>query len=360
MQTCDLQYDLPEALIAQQPPARRRDSRLLVLDRSTQRLEHRHFADLGDYLQPGDCLVLNDSKVLPAKFRTRRPTGGLVEGLFLKLTPEGYWETLLRKASRLKQGELLTLEQHSPTLQASPTPHNGHPVKLRVVKHVQEGAWWLAPQDAPPHLHLLERYGWTPLPPYIHRKTPDDAQDRLDRQRYQTVYAAHEGSVAAPTAGLHFDQALLDELAAKGVLQARVRLHVGLGTFQAVTAESVEDHPMHAEYYEIEPTEAQRINDARAQGRRVVAVGTTAVRVLETVARQGRVQPGSGWTQLLITPPYQFQATDALVTNFHLPRTTLLALVCALGGTKQVLEAYQEAVRLQYRFYSYGDAMVVI
>ena len=360
METRELEYDLPEGLIAQAPARQRRESRLLVLDRATGAMAHRRFASLGEWLRAGDCLVLNESKVLPAKFRMRRRTGGQVEGLFLRLTEEGYWEALLRKASRLKEGEVLSLEGRGVEAEGGAVKDSCEGVRMRVVRRVEKGTWWLACEGGGGHVAVLEEYGWTPLPPYIRRKAVDAAQDAVDRERYQTVYASREGSVAAPTAGLHFDEALLAELRGKGVLAARVSLHVGLGTFESVAAERVEDHAMHSEYYRVEASEAACINEARARGGRVVAVGTTAVRVLETVGCAGQVAAGSGWTRLLIVPPYEFKVVDALVTNFHLPRTTLLALVCALGGGEHVLAAYREAVRLQYRFYSYGDAMLVI
>jgi len=351
----ELDYHLPEELIAQQPSPQRCDSRLFVLDRRCNQFEHRLFSELVDYLRPGDCLVLNNTKVIPARFFVRRAGGGQMEGLFLELKEKGAWEVLLKNASRLHQAEVIYLQPPSSNMQIL------KPLPITVVENQGHGLWRLRPQSSQSYLDILNQYGAVPLPPYIRRgKTVDKEQEQIDRRRYQTVYAEVAGAVAAPTAGLHFTAELLDSLRQTGVNIARVTLQVGLGTFQPVTAEKIEDHPMHAEWYQLDKENADLINRTLNNSARVIAVGTTTVRTLETRGRDKQVQPGTGWTRLLITPGYQFQVVSALITNFHLPRTTLLALVCAFAGTERVLAAYREAIRQKYRFYSYGDAMVVL
>ena len=352
MKVSEFDYVLPERLIAQEGLPERTQSRLLVLDRERDAIRHRRFEALREYLEAGDCLVVNDSKVIPARFFARRQTGGTIEGLFLRSMGKGTWQVMLKNASRLREGEILTL--YSSARESGFDAEVG----LRVVAKQERGVWLVGPEPEEDCLSILARYGSTPLPPYIRRK--DMRKEASDRERYQTVYADLPGSAAAPTAGLHFDQEMLEKIQAKGVRIARVTLHVGLGTFGPVETEEIESHPMHTEEYRVEEEAAGIINDTRAQGNRVLAVGTTSVRTVEASANHGRVTAGSGWTDLLITPGYKFQIVEGLLTNFHLPRTTLLALVCAFGGTERVLRAYEEAIRQEYRFYSYGDAMLIV
>ena len=353
----DFDYDLPSERIAQHPPAQRDRSRLMVLRRSGGAVEHRQFADLPALLGEGDLLVLNDTRVIPAKFSCRRKTGARLEGLFLRETVEGLWEVLLKNAGRCRPGESLPMDR-------------ADGVELELRENLGQGRWRLAAHPPGQAVEILDRAGATPLPPYIRREqAPEQAGDRTS---YQTVYASRPGAVAAPTAGLHFTRALLDELAAEGVETARVTLHVGLGTFSPVKSDDLAAHDMHAEWYELSAETADLLNTARSAGRRIVAVGTTSVRVLETVAaaaRQGaedwRFHAAGGWTDIFLYPPAGFLATDALITNFHLPQSTLLMLVAAFcspgatDGLKVILDAYAEAIRREYRFYSYGDAMLI-
>lgn len=353
MKTDELDYHLPEELIAQQALAERTQARLLVLDRETGALEHRRFFETVDYLGAGDCLVLNDSRVIPARFFARRQSGGKIEGLFLHLTENGAWQVLLKNASRVKVDETLYLE---PVDSRETTKTQ---VGLTVLERQERGGWVLQVESEAHYLEILRDYGVTPLPPYI-RRGQNDLSENYDRRRYQTVYAGEPGSVAAPTAGLHFDEKLLEKIEACGVKIARVHLHVGLGTFEPVVAEVIEDHPMHSEAYQLDRADADIINQTIENGGRIIAVGTTSVRTLETCAEGNQVKSGFGETNLLITPGYTFKVVDALITNFHLPRTTLLALVCAWGGTERVLAAYRQAIQEKYRFYSYGDAMFIL
>jgi S-adenosylmethionine:tRNA ribosyltransferase-isomerase len=352
MKVSELDYELPEGLIAQEGLSDRARSRLLVLDRERDAVQHRGFRDITEYLEAGDCLVINDSKVIPARFFARRRTGGKIEGLFLHMTEDRAWQVMLKNASRLREEDILTLYS------ARKEENSQGDVALRVLARQERGVWLVRPETEEDTFAILDRYGITPLPPYIRRNGL--REEGSDRQRYQTVYADLPGSVAAPTAGLHFDEEMLKTIESKGVKLAKVTLHVGLGTFQSVETEELEEHPMHAEEYQIEENAAAIINNTIASGKRVIAVGTTSVRTLESSAIDGKVKAGRSWTDLLITPGYEFQMVSALLTNFHLPRTTLLALVCAFGGTKQVLSAYEEAIREEYRFYSYGDAMLLI
>ena len=356
MKTCELDYDLPEGLIAQQPAARRSDSRLLVMERRSGRVRHRRFAELTDFLQKGDCLVINESKVIPARFFARRASGGRIEGLFLKISDGGYWQVLLKNASRVRVGERLILTG------SAQRQGNAEPITLAVIEKKEQGIWLVEPSGDENYLDILDRLGSTPLPPYIYRRCDANGEqiEREDRQRYQTVYARKGGSVAAPTAGLHFSEELLASLGGKSVNLARLTLHVGLGTFKPITSEKVEDHTIHIEQYELDQSNVDIINRTLAQRARVVAVGTTSVRTVETLADAGRVRAGTGWTDLFIKPGYQFEIVSGLLTNFHLPRTSLLALVCAFAGVEQVLDAYRQAVQEKYRFYSYGDAMLIL
>lgn len=335
-------YGLPAELIAQEPPPERDQARLLVARRADTSLAHRKIADLPDLLEPGDLLVVNNTRVVPARLLGRRErTGGKWEGLFLRELPDGSWELLCQTRGWLQEGE---------TIQIEPGP-----LQLELIGR-SEGHWLVRPRPVGSAVELLQRFGQVPLPPYI-RKGREQAGDR---ERYQTVYAAAPGAVAAPTAGLHFTPALLERLAQRGVETAFVTLHVGLGTFQPVQVADYRQHPMHAEWGELPPATVEAIDACRARGRRVVAVGTTTVRVLETVAATGALRPWSGETRLYIHPPYEFKVIDALLTNFHLPRSTLLLLVGALAGSDFLRRAYNTAIEQRYRFYSYGDAMLIV
>jgi S-adenosylmethionine:tRNA ribosyltransferase-isomerase len=358
LNTADFDYSLPQELIAQFPAPERDQSRLLVLDRHSGQFAHRQFCELPEFLRPGDVLVLNNSKVIPARLRgTKAEGGGQIEILLLEENQTNDWWVMLRPAKRVRKGSQLRFVssiREGPTLDAT------------VVEKNIEGHCRLTFHSLVDVRGLLDALGEVPLPPYVER--PLAANQADDRQRYQTVYAQRPGSVAAPTAGLHFTPSLLQAINQKGVVTCFVTLHVGLGTFAPVKVERIEDHPMHEEWFELGADASQKINLAKETGQRVVAVGTTSVRVLESVARQnhGKITPDSGRTRIFIYPPFQFQVVDTLLTNFHLPRSTLLMLVSAFAapgateGRARVLESYAEAVRLRYRFFSYGDAMLVI
>jgi len=331
-------YVLPPELIAQTPADRRDASRLLVFG---DPLAHHTFSELPELLRPGDLLVANDTRVLRARFLPKRSKGGAAQVLLLHPAAEpGAWEAMVRPGARVRPGDKLTLDRDS---------------GIEILARGDEGTRIVRFYGVTVEEAML-RFGLVPLPPYI-RTAPADAAER-----YQTVYAAHDGSVAAPTAGLHFTPALLERLSERGVAWTTITLDVGAGTFRPVSVEDIRDHHMHAERYEIGEATARSINEARREGRRVIAVGTTAARALEDAARlstDGRVEPGSRWTDLFISPGFTFNVVDALITNFHLPRSTLLMLVCAFAGTANVLGAYEEAVRERYRFYSFGDAMLL-
>ncbi|MGD9494969.1 MAG: tRNA preQ1(34) S-adenosylmethionine ribosyltransferase-isomerase QueA [Armatimonadota bacterium] len=334
----DFDYELPPERIAQHPADRREASRLLDLDRRTGEIVHRSFPEVVELLAPGDLLVVNDTRVIPARLVGTRPTGGRVELLLLEQVAEGRWQALGRPGRALRVGSIALFGDGQLTARVV----GQGPQSLRTVELEHEGEL----------LPLLERIGLPPLPPYITREP-----EATDRERYQTVYARHPGAVAAPTAGLHFSQELLEAVRARGVEVGRVTLHVGLGTFQPVRARRVEEHVMHPEQYEVS---AELVALANRRRGRLVAVGTTVVRALETVAdEQGRLHPGSGRTALFIHPGYRFRAVEALLTNFHLPRSTLLVMVAAFAGRERVLAAYREALEQGYRFYSYGDAMFI-
>lgn len=343
----EFDFELPEELIAQTPLPERTASRLLALDRETGRIDHGTFTDLKRYLMPGDTLVLNDTRVLPARLHGIKPeTGARVELLLLKQLEGDRWETLAKPAKRMRPGTELVFgedENGAPLLRA--VVLEAGESGLRTVEFRYDGIFQ----------ELLDRLGEMPLPPYI--------RERLDdRERYQTVYARREGSAAAPTAGLHFTPAFLDELRAAGVRTAFLTLHVGLGTFRPMTAERVEDHVMHAEYYEIGAETAALLNETRERGGRIVAVGTTSARTLETAAARfapGQIEACSGWTDIFIYPGYKFLMVDALLTNFHLPKSTLVMLVSAFAGRDKIMEAYREAIERKYRFFSFGDAMFI-
>ncbi len=337
----DYDFYLPPELIAQAPLPQRDASRLLVLERAGGKIEHRHFRDLVYYLRAGDCLVLNDTKVLPARLFGQKLGGSSeIEVVLLRRLNLTDWEVLVRPGRRARVGTSIIFG-------------NGE-LKATVLANTDAGGRVLRFQFEGQFLEILDKLGQMPLPPYIVEKL-------ADKNRYQTVYARELGSAAAPTAGLHFTPELLSELAERGIKIARLTLHVGLGTFRPVQVERIEEHKMHAEYYSITTETAALINQARLSGGRVIAVGTTSARTLETVGQpDGRVQAGSGWTDIFIYPGYQFKVVDGLITNFHLPKSTLIMLVSALAGREQVLAAYQEAIREGYRFYSFGDAMFII
>ncbi len=345
-------YELPDHLIAIQPVAERDQSRLLVVHRRTEEIEHRVFYELPQLLNPGDLLVLNDTRVVPAQLLGRRSrTGGKWEGLFLRQTPEGFWELLCQTRGKLTAGEDIEIEPG---------------LRLRLVQKMNEGHWLAGPSEPGDAFVILDRYGQVPLPPYIqHRRIKAANSSVNDRERYQTVYARQGGAVAAPTAGLHFTPGIFERFRERGIDWTFVTLHVGLGTFQPVQTEDITQHRMHREWGELDAESAGAINTCRDRGGRVVAVGTTVVRVLETAVRASGLNPEvlvpwSGETDLYIFPPYQFKVVDALVTNFHLPRSTLLLLVSAFAGTDLIRQAYRTAIEHEYRFYSYGDAMLIV
>ncbi|EFM09328.1 S-adenosylmethionine/tRNA-ribosyltransferase-isomerase [Paenibacillus curdlanolyticus YK9] len=340
-------FELPEELIAQTPLVERTGSRLLTLNKRTGETQHGTFLDIEQYVQPGDLLVLNDTRVIPARlFGIKRDTGAKVELLLLKAIGDNRWEALAKPAKRLRIGTELAFgmdEAGEPLLRAVIEEEGEH--GSRIVRFEYEGIFQ----------ELLDRLGEMPLPPYIKEKLDD-------RERYQTVYARHEGSAAAPTAGLHFTTELLEQLQRKGVGIAYVTLHVGLGTFRPMSVDTVEEHVMHSEYFELSETTAQQIVETKSRGGRIIAVGTTSARTLESAASMftdGQVQACSGWTDIFIFPGYSFKLVDALLTNFHLPKSTLVMLVSALAGRDAIMQAYREAVALQYRFFSFGDAMLI-
>ena len=343
MRTSDFNYELPQELIAQRPASVRDHSRLLVVARSDGSIHHRRFYDLPEYLDPTDLLVLNDSRVFPARLLGHRtPSGGAVEVLLLNPQPSGAWRALVRPGRRMREGARFEVSSEAASIRGTVVevePDGSRIVELEGEEHV-------------------DTLGVTPLPPYVHEPLDDP-------DRYQTVYARHRGSVAAPTAGLHFTPALLDRIRKSGVEVAFVTLHVGWGSFRPVQNEDIESHDLHSEYYDLSTESAEAVNVARRDGRRIVVAGTTAVRLLEhacdrCVDASRTVETGSGWADLFITPGHRFRAVDALITNFHLPRSTLLMLTCAFGGRDLILRAYHEAVELRYRFYSFGDAMLIL
>jgi S-adenosylmethionine:tRNA ribosyltransferase-isomerase len=343
----DYDYDLPQELIAQQPLAQRTDARLLVVDRSNNSIEHYHVRDLPEFLSPTDSLVLNDTQVIPARlvgYRTR--TGGRWSGLFLSADEHGAWKVLGQTRGKLQPGESITLQDEV----------LNDRFQLRLLARLEGGAWAVKPETEGEPLSLLQQVGRVPLPPYIRGGEMHES----DRASYQTVYADKPGAVAAPTAGLHFTEPLLHAIQGKNVGISRVTLHVGMGTFRPIAVDSLADHQMHAEWGSIDSQAAAEVNERRAAGGRIVAIGTTAVRVLETAFADGRLPAWQGTTDLFIRPPYQWQAVDALMTNFHLPKSTLLVLVRTFGGDALIRRAYDVAIQEEYRFYSYGDAMLIL
>ena len=338
MKTSDFNYELPKELIAQTPLEKRDTSRLMTLDRKTGAWEHHHFYELPDFLEPGDCLILNDSRVLPARLLGQRlPGGGACEVLLLIDRGEKTWECLVRPGRHMREGTKLSFGNGELTAEVTEVLPDGN----RLVRFDYEGIF----------LEVLERLGKMPLPPYI-------KEELQDQERYQTVYSKVPGSAAAPTAGLHFTPELLETIRQKGVNIGYVTLHVGLGTFRPVKEEEITEHEMHSEFCNLPPETARLINETKAGGRRCICVGTTSCRTLESwAAEDGRMEPKAGWTSIYIYPGYRFKVMDGLVTNFHLPESTLIMLVSAFAGREHVLAAYEEAVRERYRFFSFGDAM---
>ena len=340
LKTHDFYFDLPQELIAQTPLERRDGSRLLAMNRVTGEIQHKRFYDLPEFLRPGDCLVLNDSRVLPARLFGRRRGGGACEVLLLIDRGEKTWECLVRPGKKLRTGTTVTFGDGELTAEVVGEVEGGN----RLIRFHYEGIF----------LETLERLGKMPLPPYI-------KEELEDSERYQTVYSRVVGSAAAPTAGLHFTKELLDDLQSIGVKACYVTLHVGLGTFRPVKAERLEEHEMHAEYCVVPQETADTINETKRSGGRVICVGTTSCRTIESWAKEdGSMEAAAGWTNIFIYPGYRFKVLDGLITNFHLPESTLIMLVSSLAGREQVLAAYQEAVRERYRFFSFGDAMIII
>ena len=339
----DFDFDLPEKLIAQTPLKDRTASRLLVMNRQERSIEHRTFTDVMDYLEDGDCLVLNDTKVLPARlYGSKKDTGAKMEVLLLhQQDDEDVWEVLVKPAKKVKQGTEISFGNGNLTAVCIGVKEHGG----RIVKFSYKGIF----------LEVLNELGEMPLPPYIKEQLPD-------QERYQTVYAREQGSAAAPTAGLHFTEELLEEIKAMGVKIAFLTLHVGLGTFRPVSVDTVEEHDMHAEFYQMSQETADTINQVKRNNGKVISVGTTSTRTLETIARDhdGAIVAASGWTDIFIYPPYTFRVIDGLITNFHLPKSTLVMLVSALADKDFVLEAYKQAVKKEYRFFSFGDAMLIL
>ena len=340
MDVKDFDYDLPEELIAQDPIEDRSGSRLMVLDKSTGAIRHEIFRGIVNELQPGDCLVINDTKVIPARlFGVKAETEAKIEILLLKRREHDIWEVLVKPGKKAKPGTEIIFGDGRLKGTVIDVVEDGN----RLIQFSYEGIFE----------EILDELGQMPLPPYI-------THQLKDKNRYQTVYAKHEGSAAAPTAGLHFTKELLQQIQDMGVTIAHVTLHVGLGTFRPVKVDQVQDHHMHSEFYMVDEAEAEKINAAKAQGKRVIAVGTTSCRTLESAAdAEGILKAGSGWTDIFIYPGYRFRVIDALITNFHLPQSTLVMLVSALAGREHILAAYKEAVKEKYRFFSFGDAMLI-
>ncbi len=341
MNTKDFYYDLPQELIAQKPLDDRASSKMLILNRETGEITHKHFYDIIDYLNEGDCLVMNNTRVIPARlYGNKIGTGGKIEFLLLKRIDINTWEVILKPGRKARAGSRFEFGGGLLKAEVLEVIEDGN----RIVRFEYDGVWE----------ELLDRLGEMPLPPYIHEKL-------TDRERYQTVYSKIEGSAAAPTAGLHFTKDLMDKIREKGIKIAFVTLHVGLGTFRPVSVDNVEEHKMHSEYYEISRETADIVNETRKNGGRIIAVGTTSVRTMESVADEaGNLKPCSGNTEIFIYPEYKFKAVDALITNFHLPESTLLMLISAFSDKEKIFSAYNEAIEGKYRFFSFGDAMLIL
>lgn len=340
LKTSDFYYDLPEDLIAQVPLEDRTNSRLMVLDKLDGSINHKHFYDIVDYLNSGDCIVINDTKVLPARlYGTKKDSNALIELLLLKRIDDKKWETLVKPGKKAKENTEIIFKEGLLEGKITDVLETGN----RIIEFKYEGIFE----------EILNELGEMPLPPYIHEKLED-------KNRYQTVYAKNAGSSAAPTAGLHFTNEIIEKLQSKGVSIAKLTLHVGLGTFRPVKAEYISEHIMHSEYYELSEEEAKKINDAKDSGKRIIAVGTTSTRTLETISDEnGYVKASNGWTDIFIHPGYKFRLIDGLITNFHLPESTLIMLVSTLAGKDNTMKAYEEAVKQKYRFFSFGDAMFI-
>ena len=340
LKTSDFYYDLPKELIAQTPLSDRSSSRLLVLDKNSGKIIHSHFKNIIDYLNPGDCLVLNDTRVIPARLiGEKEHTGGKIEFLLLNRKSEREWEVILKPGKKAKPGARFVFGGGKLKAEVIETVNDGN----RIVRFEYDGLFE----------NVLDELGEMPLPPYITEKLED-------KDRYQTVYSKHNGSAAAPTAGLHFTDELLDEIRKKGIKTAFLTLHVGLGTFRPVKVDDVENHKMHSEFYAVNKETAETVNSVRKNGGRIISVGTTSTRVLETVADEnGNIGEATGWTDIFIYPPYKFKCVDALITNFHLPESTLMMLVSAFSSKEIIMNAYSEAVKERYRFFSFGDAMFI-
>lgn len=338
--TSDFYYDLPQELIAQTPIKERDHSRLLVLDKKTGNIEHKHFYDVVNYLNPGDCLVINDTKVLPARlYSTRKDTGAIIEFLLLKRIDDKRWETLVKPGKKAKVNAEVVFKENLLTGKIIEVKEDGN----RIIEFEFNGIFE----------EILDQLGEMPLPPYIHEKLED-------KNRYQTIYAKNPGSAAAPTAGLHFNDELLKKIEDSGVHIAKLTLHVGLGTFRPVKAQYISEHKMHSEYYELSEEAAEKINSAKRNGNRIISVGTTSTRTLETIGDEnGFVRAQNGWTDIFIFPGYKYKVIDSLITNFHLPESTLVMLVSALAGKENIMNAYKIAVQEKYRFFSFGDAMLI-
>lgn len=346
MNISEFDYNLPEKLIAQMPADKRENSKMLVLDRVDKTVEHKHFFDIVDYLDDNSILVLNNTKVLPARLYGKKDTGANIEVFLLEAKNDNFWTCLIKPSKRVKPDTIITIAES---------------LKVRVVKKLEEAGEWLVELIFRGDLfEILHKVGNIPLPPYIERKLQTEEVKQFDMQRYQTVYAKDEGSVAAPTAGLHFTEEILEKLKSKGVETVYVTLNVGLGTFRPVKCENILDHKMHSETFEITREAADKINRAKSDGKKIVAVGTTTVRTLETAYQKyGCIKACNDHSELFIYPPYEFKVIDNLITNFHLPKSTLLMLVSALAGKEFIFKAYREAIQNNYRFFSYGDCMYI-
>lgn len=347
MNISEFDYELPENLIAQLPADKRENSKMLVLDKNDKTIEHKHFFDITDYIDSDSILVLNNTKVLPARLYGTKETGAKIEVFLLESQGEGkFWSCLIKPSKRVKPDNIITISEE---------------LKVRPIKRLEDDGEWLVELIYDGDLfEILHKVGNIPLPPYIERKLKSEELKQFDMERYQTVYAKDEGSVAAPTAGLHFTQEILEKLKSKGVEIAYVTLNVGLGTFRPVKCENILDHKMHSETFEITQDAADKINLAKEQGKKLVAVGTTTVRTLETAYQKyGCIKACHDHSELFIYPPYEFKVIDKLITNFHLPKSTLLMLVSALAGKEFIFKAYEEAIKNEYRFFSYGDCMLI-
>lgn len=343
----DFDYELPERLIAQMPADKRENSKMLVLDKIKQTIEHKHFFDIVDYVDSNSILVLNNTKVLPARLYGTKETGAKIEVFLLESKEEKQWSCLIKPSKRVKPDTIITISDE---------------LRIRPIKRLEDDGEWLIELIYEGDLfEILHKVGNIPLPPYIERKLKSEELKQFDMERYQTVYAKDEGSVAAPTAGLHFTNEILEKLKAKGVEIAYVTLNVGLGTFRPVKCDNILDHKMHSETFEITQEAADKINNAKASGKKLIAVGTTTVRTLETAYKKyGCIKACHDHSELFIYPPYEFKVIDKLLTNFHLPKSTLLMLVSALAGKDFIFKAYEEAIKNEYRFFSYGDCMLIL